>query len=124
MGDLWVPGRPMMARSSWSLLGRPYCTGAEIFGAVTDSSSRELLWGQVPVGQALSLLSAMLRDLDLEDVPEAEVEAGWAAQLPREAASRARAAIAKGRRLLPPQLLLVALKEALISCPPGLPATT
>lgn len=119
MGGLWVPGRPPMARSSWSLLGRPYCTGAEIFGAVTDRSSRELLWGQVPVGQALSLLSAMLRDLDLEDVPEAEVEAGWAAHLPGEAASRARAAIAKGQRLLPPQLLVVALKEALISCPPG-----
>lgn len=119
MGGLWVPGRPPKARSSWSLLGRPYCTSAEIFGAVTDRSARELLWGQVPVGQALSLLSAVLRDLDLEDVPEAEVEAGWAAQLPGEAALRARAAIAKGRRLLPPQLVLVALKEALASCPPG-----
>jgi hypothetical protein len=109
----------MSARSSWSLLGRPYCTGAEIFGVVTDRSARELLWGQVPVGQALSLLSSMLRDLDLEEVPEAQVEAGWAAQLPGEAASLARAAIAKGRRLLPPQLLLVAVKEALRFCPSG-----
>lgn len=101
------------------MLGRPYCTGAEVFGAMTDRSSRELLWERVPLGQALSLLSAMLRDLDLEDAPEAEVEHGWAAQLPGEAAWRARAAIARGRRLLPPQHLLVAVKEALTFCPPG-----
>ncbi|MDG4820199.1 hypothetical protein O7628_32355 [Micromonospora sp. WMMD956] len=86
---------------------------------MTDRASRELLWGQVPVGQALLLLSCVLRDLDLEDAPEAEIEARWAAQLPGEAASRARAAIAGGRRLLPPQLLLVAFKEALVACPPG-----
>lgn len=85
-------------------------------GAVMDRSSRELLWGQVPVGQALLLLSCMLRDLDLKEVPEAQVEAGWAARLPGEAALRARAAIAKGRRLLPPQFLLVAVGSATRCC--------
>jgi hypothetical protein len=61
----------------------------------------------------------MLRDLDLEDDPTAMVEARWAAQLPDQAARRARDAIANGRRLLPPQLLLIAVKEALTFCGPG-----
>lgn len=119
MGGLWVPGRLSTARTSWSLLGRPYRTGGEIFGVVTDRSSRVSLWRQLAIGQAVSLLSSMLRDLDLEDAPAATVEARWAAQLPGEPARRSRDAIANGSRLLPPQLLLIAVKEALAFCGPG-----
>jgi hypothetical protein len=119
MRGLWVPGHPPVARSSWSLLGRPYCRGAEVFGVATDRSARERLWAQIPVGHALALLSGMLRDLDLADAPVGSVEAGWAAATSGKAAAQARAVIARSGRLLPPQLLLVGVKEALRYCPPG-----
>ncbi|MFC8615993.1 hypothetical protein ACFT9M_06190 [Micromonospora purpureochromogenes] len=62
----------------------------------------------------------MLRDLDLADAPVTSVEAAWVkAALSGEPAVRARTAIARGLRLLPPQLLLVAIKEALRYCSPG-----
>ncbi|WP_328463716.1 hypothetical protein OHA21_38710 [Actinoplanes sp. NBC_00393] len=91
----------------------------DIFGEVMDRSAREQLWGQVQVGQALALLSGMLRDLDLGDVSPASVEAGWVSVLPRPAVTRAREALRDGRRLLPPQLLLVSMMEALRFCPAG-----
>ncbi|MFC4144800.1 hypothetical protein ACFO0M_00880 [Micromonospora mangrovi] len=100
-------------------MGRPYCTGKDIFSEVIGRASREQLWKRIPVVHAMGLLSGMLRDLDLGDPPTEAVEAGWASSLPEPAGARARAAIRSGRRLLPPQLLLVALKEALRFCPTG-----
>jgi hypothetical protein len=61
----------------------------------------------------------MLRDIDLGDPSIQQVEAGWAAALSGAAGGRALTAVRGGRRLLPPQLLLVALKEALRDCPDG-----
>jgi hypothetical protein len=104
----------------WSQVGRRYCTGAEIFGGTTDREAREQLWAQVPVGHALALLSGMLRDLDLAEGPTGRIETAWAATaLTQEAAGRARAVVEGGARLLPPQLLLIGVKEALRYCPPG-----
>jgi hypothetical protein len=105
--------------NAWHMLGKPYCTGNEVFGDVTGPEGRQTLWERIPVGHALDLLSGMLRDLDLDVPSTAQVEAGWASPLSGDAAGRARAAVRQGRRLLPPQLLLVAVKEALRHCPAG-----
>ncbi|MFU8854949.1 hypothetical protein ACNAW0_28865 [Micromonospora sp. SL1-18] len=96
-----------------------YCNGEEILGEVIDRPVREQLWAGIPVGHALSLLSGMLRDLDLGDPPVQAVEASWTSALTGPARKRALDAVMAGRRLLPPQLLLVALKEALRYCPAG-----
>jgi hypothetical protein len=71
------------------------------------------------VGQAVSLLSSVLRELDLGDSSPQAVELGWAAGFTGDTAARIQAAIVGGRRLLPPQVLLVAIKEALRYCAAG-----
>src|SRR5262245_7120831 len=120
MSDLWLPpGAAASAGASWRRLGKPYCTGKEILGTVTVAADRPKLWARIPIGHALSLLSGMLRDIDLDDPSTSQVEAGWAAALSGTARERALRAVRRGRRLLPPQLLLVALKEALRDCPAG-----
>jgi hypothetical protein len=116
VGGLWIPA----TRSPWVDVGGAYCTGESIFGEPIDRATRHQLWEQVPVGQAMGLLSAMLRDLDLGDTTEA-VEARWAHQLPAPVRTQALAAARSGSRLFPPQLLLVALKDALRYCPAGEP---
>ncbi|MFG1928946.1 hypothetical protein [Cryptosporangium sp. NPDC048952] len=127
MADLWLPSAPELwlppgvagIESSWTVLGKPYCTAEEIFGEAMDSATRYQLWGRIPIGHALSLLSSMLRDLDLQALGIPAIEAGWAAALADHARTQALAAIRQGRRLLPPQLLVVAVKEALRYCPAG-----
>jgi hypothetical protein len=120
MNTLWRPPTAAdIANTSWARLGRPYCTGADILGETTDTTTRRQLWEGVPVGHALNLLGTMLRDLDLQDPSTIEIEAGWVSALPAAAQTRAVAALRRGRRLLVPQALLAGVKEALRHCPAG-----
>jgi hypothetical protein len=119
VGDLWLPVGSVTAGTSWRSVGRPYTTGADILGEVTDRTARQQLWQHIPVQHAITLLAGMMRDVDLQDPSLEAAEAGWASQLDEPARTRAVNAVRSGRRLLPPQLLLLALLEALRFCPPG-----
>lgn len=119
MGDLWTPGVSAAAHRAVFAVGRPYATGSQVLGEVTAGDARQQLWARIPVGHALALLSGMLRDVDLEDPSVEAAESGWAGELSEPVRSRALAAVRSGSRLLAPQLLLLAMQEALRFCPPG-----
>lgn len=106
---------------AWLEHADAYVYADEVLGHAVPLSDRVQLWSSVPMGQALTLISSMLKDLDLPGAA-APAEAGWVAQVSSaELLSGLQAALRDQRRVLAPQLLLLALIEALDHCPAGDP---
>lgn len=97
-----------------------YAVATEVLGQAVPLVVRAGLWSAVPVGQALTLIASMLKDLDLAERPTPAIEIGWVNQVSSEVLrNQLRSAIRDEARLLPPQILLLAALEAIEHCPPG-----
>jgi hypothetical protein len=108
---------------TWLGFADTYGVATEVLGYSVPAPDRMQLWGSIPVGQALTLIASMLKDLDLAEVPQRAIEAGWVDQLAEGGLRKQlNVALADDIRLLPPQLLLLAALEAIEHCPPGNPA--
>lgn len=107
---------------SWLTIASVYVTADEILGRPVPFAERVQLWSSMPVGQALALISSMLKDLDLTTKPAREIEAGWVAQVGSgKMKAELLSALRDSRRVLVPQMLLLAAVEAIEHCPPGDP---
>lgn len=108
---------------SWLAFAETYGVATEVLGRRLPLGERVSLWQALPLGQALTLIGSMLKDLDLGDSSARAVEAGWIGVIPDgEVKSRLLRAFDEGLRFLAPQLLLLAALEAIEHCPPGDPA--
>lgn len=107
---------------SWLTIASVYVTAEEILGHPVPLAERKRLWSSISIGQALSLLSSMLKDLDLMAKPIRDVEAGWIGQVgPLELRGQLLSAVRDSRRVLVPQIMLLAAVEAIEYCPSGDP---
>ncbi len=107
---------------SWLTVASVYVTAVEILDRPVPLAERVQLWASMPVGQALSLISSVLKDLDLATKPAREVEVGWVGHADSvKLRGQLLAALRDGRRVLVPQLLLLAAVEAIEYCPSGDP---
>jgi len=108
---------------TWLGFADTYGVATEVRGRSVPEADRIQLWGSVPVGQALTLIASMLKDLDLAEEPARAIEAGWVEQLAEgELRTQLKAALGDDVRLLPPQMLLLAALEAIAHCPQGNPS--
>lgn len=109
---------------SWLSFAQAYVTATEVLDGPVPADQRRKLWAGIGVGQALTLIAMMLRDLDLlAGQPVAAIEAGWVETITDESLKPSlRRVLLERRRLLPPQLLLLAALEALEFCPAGDPS--
>lgn len=110
-------------KGSWLSFADTYAVATEVLGRPVPLPDRAQLWSAIPIGQALTLIASMLKDLDIAEQPAAAVELGWVNQVSSVALrDQLSDAIREEARLLPPQILLLAALEAIEHCPSGGPA--
>src|SRR5664279_486333 len=93
---------------SWLSFADTYAVATEVLGRTVPLLDRAQLWSAIPIGQALTLIASVLKDLDLAERPASALELAWVDQVGSVALrDRLRAAIRDEARLLPPQILLL-----------------
>lgn len=101
-----------------------YLTATDVLGRRIAADERDALWSGVTVDQALNLLAQMLRDVDKVVTGPEESERrqlGWAGALTSPLREQVLTVLSRRRPLLAPQILLLAICEALEKCPDGPP---
>ena len=117
----YVTVRMRAPAGTWLENADVYVYADEVLGHAVPLVDRMKLWSSVPAGQALALISSMLKDLDLPGAA-GPVEAAWVGQVSSPQLSAGlRTVLRDQRRVLAPQLLLLAIIEALDHCPAGDP---
>ncbi|MGF9648365.1 hypothetical protein AAIH32_10350 [Pseudarthrobacter oxydans] len=119
--DIHVRGRQLAA-----VLGtvtQVYTTASEMLGHPIGERQRAKLWSQVSDEQVLFLVAKILADIDLSSATERpEVDVRWAKRVSdKDLRDRLLVSTHLGSTLFAPQLLLLAVREALANCPPGPP---
>lgn len=120
-GEQYVRGRDL--GTVFGTVTWVYTTAGEMLGDLIPESERAKLWSQISEEQALVVIAAILSDIDLSLGQEkAEVDRRWASRVSNTyVRDRLLVSSHLGRTLFAPQLLLIAVREALNHCPPGPP---
>lgn len=101
-----------------------YITAREVAGRDIPEDLRAQLWRQVNNEQALVIIARMLADLDEQSTrlhPEGDVDLIWAAAIENNEMRNRLMLFRKkyGRKILAPQIMLLAISEVLEYCPRG-----
>lgn len=120
--EIHVEGRKLAA--VLGTVAQVYTTASEMLGGPINRSQRAKLWGQISDEQALFLIAKILADIDLSTVANrAEVDIRWARGVAeKNLRDRLLVSTHLGSTLFAPQLLLLAVREALADCRPGPPS--
>lgn len=101
-----------------------YLTATSI-GLQFPRSRREHLWAQVPLEHALVLLASMLADADTNGQlagGRRDIDGEWASRIKDETLRvKVQLGLTLRNVIIVPQLLVLAIREALQQCPPGPP---
>lgn len=99
-----------------------YLTASDL-GLRAPRETRERLWGTIPRDQALVLLASMLADADSNGQlagDRRDIDREWVARIEDpNLRQRVQMGLTLHNVLLAPQLLVLAIREALELCPPG-----
>ncbi|BCW11497.1 hypothetical protein NtRootA4_25610 [Arthrobacter sp. NtRootA4] len=101
-----------------------YAMASELLGETASEEIRIAFWKTMPVGQALSLISQILTDIEIHgtfaDTAASEVDRRWAARVQNtKLRNHLEIGSTFGVALFARQMLLLAAKEALLHCPDG-----
>ena len=119
--------RPWMLPDRRSALLKTYLTASDV-GLSIPRADGEKRWRQIPRDQALTLMATMLAGVDsTSDLggDAAEVSRHWAAAIQSPILrQQVQVGVTLGSLLIAPQLILLAIREALPLCPVGPPVNS
>jgi hypothetical protein len=118
-----VPNRRTGSRDSIPL-HRAYLTAGDL-GLSFPRQERERIWARLPLDHVLVLLATMLADADTNGQLAGDgrdIDNEWAARIDEPTLRRrVQIGVTLHNVLIAPQLLVLAIREALELCPPGSP---